>query len=92
MQRHLYLCCYDIRKDSIRQKICKEIKKYSGVRQYSAYECYLSIAEKNLLLKTLTVKLEEGDTLRLQHIAEIAEITALGAAEVTNNPDFTFWS
>ena len=92
MQRHLYLCCYDIHKENIRRKIRKEIKKYSGARQYSAYECYLTVAEKKWLLQTLTVQLEEGDTLRLQHISEIAKITALGAAEETNNPDFTFWS
>lgn len=92
MQRHLYLCCYDIQDENIRRKIRDQIKKYSGVRQYSAYECYLTPDEKESLLKRLTSSLEEGDTLQLQFIAKTADITALGAAEAPLNPDFTYWS
>lgn len=92
MQRHLYLCCYDIHNENIRRKIRTEIQQYSGARQYSAYECYLTIDEKSSLLQILTLKLEEGDTLRLQHISKTADITALGAAEETHDPDFIFWS
>lgn len=92
MERHLYLCCYDIHHERIRRKVRKEILKYSGLWQYSAYECFLTTAEKHSLSDALTELLEEGDTYRIQRITQFNEAITLGSAQQTNYESYVIWN
>jgi CRISPR-associated protein Cas2 len=89
IQRRLYLVCYDIADNKIRQGVHRIVRTYSSGGQKSAYECYLSISEQHTLNKLVEIQLEPDDSFVIQPIITPNEIRVLGVALRPINSSFT---
>lgn len=87
----LYVVCYDISDDRLRQRLSGRLLDF-GVRvQESVFECLLEPGQYEQMLTALErVPLAELDSLRVYRIcANCAEaIRIYGPAEVTQDPAF----
>lgn len=53
MSRTLYFVAYDVRHPTRLRKALRVLKDYASGGQKSAFECYLSVGEKNELLERI---------------------------------------
>lgn len=90
IQRRLYLCCYDITDSRARRSVLRIVATYSSGGQKSAYECYLSYAERHTLLALTSSYLDECDCLVLQPLNPSSDIKTFGIASKPVNVGFLF--
>ncbi|MFA0465428.1 hypothetical protein AB4524_00820 [Vibrio breoganii] len=90
IQRRLYLCCYDISDTQARRGVHRIVSTFASGGQKSAYECFLSIGERHLLLNLTAPFMDECDNLVLQPLNKAQSIITLGVAQRPINSGFTF--
>ena len=76
--RKLYLVCYDIADKKDRNNVRRIVKSFSSGGQKSAYECYLSSAEFNLLINLTRAHITPTDNLVIQPINEKMTVRVIG--------------
>ena len=89
--RDLYLAAYDI-VDVPRRKACLAlVKAYATSGQKSAYECFLTAAEKAALLCGVALVLnEDEDRFFLLRLDPRARVYTLGIAEEPVDPTYFY--
>lgn len=81
MQRQLFLVAYDIRQPRRLYKVHQVLKDYASGGQKSAYECYLSHAERRELLhRAIDVIDKDEDTLLVIRLVSRDAVETLGKA------------
>lgn len=91
MTRRLYLACYDIANPRRLRLALEQIKGYATGGQKSAYECWLSDAEKAELLLDMALALDENqDSFLLIGLDPRSRVQTLGVAETPSDPE-TFY-
>lgn len=81
MARTLYLVAYDVRRPSRLRKALRVLKDYASGGQKSAFECYLSAAEKQELLERISAVLDLAvDAFVLIRLTERQTTCTLGKA------------
>lgn len=71
----MYLVCYDITSDKIRNKVAKELENFGKRVQYSVFECNITqkrFKELYTKLLELTEKMEDGN-IRIYQLDQISE-------------------
>lgn len=71
----MYLICYDITKDKVRNKIFKTLEGYGQHKQFSVFECDITKKQLNTLVKKLNALLkdekpEDGGNIRIYSICD----------------------
>ena len=67
----VYVVCYDISDDKVRERIAKVLLKYGNRVQYSVFEVMLkSQSELNILLYKLRKVADENTDIRLYRLCE----------------------
>ena len=57
----MYLICYDVSNDRIRNKIFKTLEGYGKHTQFSIFECDITAKQLNVLIKQLKLLMQELD-------------------------------
>lgn len=90
IKRQLFLCCYDISDAERRDRVCSIVKSFAIGGQHSCYECFLSRAEYQMLLRMLNACSESDDSIVLQPVLSNKAIKCLGVAAPPVNLGFTY--
>ncbi len=91
MHRDLYLVAYDVRDQRRLQQTHKVVVSYATGGQKSAYECFLTEAERERLVAELREVLDlEEDRAHLVRLRRNCQVTCLGRAVPPQDPVFFF--
>ena len=90
MKAELYLCCYDIEDDKTRGQVYRTFQQYQSGGQFSAYECYLTIKQKDKLEEELNEIIDQNDTLKFQVLRNTSGVICLGQAKKSLDPSFLY--
>lgn len=92
-RRDLYLAAYDV-SDPVRlREALKVLKNYACGGQKSVFECYLTAAERRVLIDQIREVLDlVEDRFLLLQLGHGARVRALGVAVVPADPDFFYVS
>jgi CRISPR-associated protein Cas2 len=90
IKRKLFVCCYDIANTSDRRLVHRIVSSFACGGQKSAYECFLSVGEQNLLMNLTKPYCQELDSFVLQPISDAKDIIVLGIANKPVNIGFLF--
>lgn len=92
MSRKLYLAAYDVRHPRRLAKALRVVKGYASGGQKSAYECWLTAAERRALKDDMAAVLEtDVDTFALIPLAPRRPLITLGVAVAPANPAFFYF-
>lgn len=81
MQRFLYLVAYDIREPKRLRRMLLVLKDYASGGQKSAFECYLTVAERKELLSRVEQTMdEEVDAFLVIRMTDRDAVATLGIA------------
>lgn len=90
-QRGLYLAAYDVSDPKRLRAGLKIVKGYATGGQKSAYECFLSAAEKRVLLEDMSALVEQHeDSFLLIALDPRCKVHALGIAALPVDPDYFY--
>ena len=86
--RHLYLVCYDIPDDRRRHRIHALARGHASDGQRSAYECWLTPATRQCLLRDITAQLHaDTDRFALVRLDPRQTPVSLGLGKVATPID-----
>lgn len=92
MPRKLYLAAYDIRCPRRLARAVRVIKGYASGGQKSAYECWLTPAEKAALHQEMAGVIDSNeDQFALLPLEPRRPLVTLGTAEAPADPDFFYF-
>ncbi|MCG5541925.1 MULTISPECIES: CRISPR-associated endonuclease Cas2 [unclassified Halorhodospira] len=92
MPRKLYLAAYDVRSPSRLARAVRVIKGYASGGQKSAYECWLTPAERTALHQEMAEVIDpDEDQFALLPLEPRRPLVTLGAAEAPADPDFFYF-
>ncbi len=90
--RSLYIAVYDVSKPSRLRKVHQIVKAYATGGQKSAYECFLSPAERKTLFADVCGVIHEvEDRFAILRVEERAESVLRGIAIPPADPDFYYF-
>lgn len=90
-ERNLFLVCYDIQDQRVYRKVYKAVKAFAIGGQKSCFECWMTMAEKEELLKKLTSLLAENGKADIFELLPHSEKQYYGIATENNfNPFYIF--
>lgn len=90
-ERALYLAAYDVTEPDRLRRALHVVKDFATGGQKSAYECYLSAAERAELLGRMEEVLNVAeDRFALVRLAPGAGVRTLGVAVAPADPDFYY--
>ena len=89
-REHLYLFCYDVCRNSVRQRMARELEEMATRVQKSVFEGRLSQRQADALTRRLAVMLDPGDSLRVYRMAlrEAVATRVFGAGPPVEAHDF----
>ena len=91
-ERNLYVAAYDIRNPRRLRAVLRAVKAYATGGQKSAYECFLTEAERRALIDEVQAIIEhEEDTFLLLRLDRRACVHALGIASAPEDPPFFYY-
>lgn len=91
MSRQLFLVAYDIRNSRRLYRIHRILKDYASGGQRSAFECYLSAAERKELLERAGVEINSNeDTFLIIRITSPQTVKTLGKAVKPADEFYTY--
>lgn len=91
MARDLFLAAYDIRRPTRLRKMLQILKDYASGGQKSAFECYLSGAEKKELIgRVQGVMDDEEDSFFLIRLTGRNAVYTMGVAIKPIDEEFTY--
>ena len=89
--RDLYLVAYDVRHPTRLRKILKILKDFASGGQKSAFECYLTAAEKReLRQRALSVIDISEDSLLLMKLKSRTAVITMGRAVPPRDEQYTY--
>ena len=92
MARKLYLAAYDVRDPRRLAKALRVVKGYASGGQKSAYECWLTPAEKRMLhLEMANVLDLSADAFSVIPLEPRRPLVTLGVAVEPADPDFFYF-
>lgn len=81
MSRQLYLVAYDVRNPSRLRQVHKVLKEFASGGQKSAFECYLTNAERDELVERVEQCLDIAkDSLLIIRLSHRDSVSTLGIA------------
>jgi CRISPR-associated protein Cas2 len=90
-ERDLYIAAYDISSARRLRAALKLVKEYATGGQKSAYECFLTPAERRDLLRELRAVIEPiEDRVLLIRLDPRSRVHTLGIAEAPQDPPFFY--
>lgn len=90
-QRSLYIAVYDVCKPSRLRKVHRIVKNYATGGQKSAYECFLSPAERGQLFADVCAVIHRTeDRFALLRVEERAQSVLRGIAMPPVDPEFYY--
>ncbi|NLT65784.1 MAG: CRISPR-associated endonuclease Cas2 [Acidobacteria bacterium] len=90
-ERDLYIAAYDIRSPRRLRAVLKAVKGHATGGQKSAYECFLTPAERRGLLGDLDEAIEpDEDRVLLIRLDPRSRVHTLGIAEEPQDPPFFY--
>ena len=90
-ERDLYITAYDIASARRLRAALKLVKGYATGGQKSAYECFLTRAERRDLLEKLRAVIEpDEDRVLLIRLDPRSRVHTLGIAEAPQDPPFFY--
>ncbi|GAB4180371.1 MAG: CRISPR-associated endonuclease Cas2 [Rhodocyclaceae bacterium] len=90
--RDLFLASYDVADETRLRVALYLVKDYATGGQKSAYECFLSRAERITLVRDMELALDAGeDAFFLLRLDPRATVHALGIASVPEDPPFFYY-
>ncbi|WP_025324150.1 CRISPR-associated endonuclease Cas2 [Deferrisoma camini] len=91
MERDLYFVAYDVCDQRRLHQAHKVVVSYATGGQKSAYECFLTEAERERLVDELSEALDLAkDRAHLVRLRRNCRVTCLGKAVPPQDPDFFF--
>lgn len=91
MSRKLYLVAYDVCEPKRLKRMLNVLKEFASGGQKSAFECYLSDAEKRrLLMRVENVMEPQEDAFMIIKLAERAAVNTLGIAVAPLDQLYTY--
>ncbi|GIX21715.1 MAG: CRISPR-associated endoribonuclease Cas2 1 [Gammaproteobacteria bacterium] len=91
MARTLYLIAYDVRNPKRLRRVHKVLKEFATGGQKSAFECYLSDAERNELLSRVRDQMDETqDALLIVALKDRTNVIVKGIAVAPSNETLTY--
>lgn len=90
LNRCLYLIAYDVRVPNRLVAALHLTRRYATGGQKSVQECWLTEAEKGMLIADLCQVLEEEDALLVLRLDPRQTVTALGKAVAPSNPSWFY--
>lgn len=91
MSRSLFLIAYDVRNSKRLRHVHQVLKDFASGGQKSAFECYLSLAErKELLLRVAQVMDGDEDSLLLIRLGACESVELLGKAIKPLDETYTY--
>jgi CRISPR-associated protein Cas2 len=89
--RDLYIAAYDITSDQRLRAALKLVKEHATGGQKSAYECFLTVAERGDLLRRMRTVIEPSeDRFLLIRLDPRSRVYTLGIAEAPQDPPFFY--
>jgi len=89
IQRDLYLAAYDISEPGRLRAVMERIRAHATGGQKSAYECFLTAAERGHLLADIALLIEESeDRFFLLRLDPRMKVEPLGIAQPALDPPF----
>ena len=90
-KRVLYITAYDISEPARLRKVHHVVKRFATGGQKSVFECFLTPAEREVLLAGVRELLDEDrDRLALLRVEQRARPMLLGIATPASDPDFFY--
>lgn len=91
MPRKLFVVAYDVRAPKRLSKALKIVRGFASGGQKSAYECWLSAADRSELKALLSHALNlDDDSVALIPLSPRARVSALGIAEAPEDPSYFY--
>ena len=92
MQRFLFIAAYDIREPRRLAKVLAVIKGYASGGQKSAYECWITLRERQQMTREVAEVMDQTeDSFALIPLHIRKPVAALGAAVEPADPDFYYF-
>jgi CRISPR-associated protein Cas2 len=89
--RDLYIAAYDVASQRRLRTVLNLIKRYATGGQKSAYECFLTPAERRNLLSELRSAIQpDEDRVLLIRLDPRSRVHTLGIAEAPHDPPFCY--
>ena len=90
-RRELYIAAYDIANPKRSRQVRRTITKYASGGQRSVFECYLTPAERRVLLvRVRSLISEKEDRFALLRVEERTKPLLLGTATPPVDPDIRY--
>jgi len=90
-QRTLHIAAYDISDDGRLRDALKVLKGYASGRQKSVFECFLTAAERNTLLRRVRDVIDPSeDRFVLLRLEPRGRFRVLGRAVMPTDPPFFY--
>jgi len=90
-QRHLFIAAYDVASPKRLRRVHKVVKQYATGGQKSAFECFLTVSERSMLISDVRQQMDESeDRFALLRVEERTEPLLFGRAEQPSDPDFYY--
>jgi len=87
----LYVVCYDISEDRLRDRVSNALLDYGTRIQESVFECSLDVSDFRRMLQHLSlIPIEETDKVRIYRLCSpcVEAMQIYGPGELTRDPDF----
>jgi len=92
-KRDLYLAAYDVSNPRRLREALKVLKNYACGGQKSVFECFLTAAERRVLVGEVEAVLDLAeDRFMLLQLGRGARVRALGVAVLPDDPDYYYVS
>lgn len=88
MKRILYLACYDIVSPRRLVKCLNLLRSYASGKQYSCFECYLSLQEQKEMMQKVNELTTNEDAFALIKLNRSKTIHTLGQGETPQDELF----
>lgn len=88
MSRTLYLACYDVASPRRLRQCLKVLKGYASGRQYSCFECYLTLKERGQLLHEVRGITTDEDAFALIVLQRRRDVFTLGQGQAPQDESF----
>lgn len=90
-QRRLYLAAYDVRNPRRLRRACRVLKDYACGGQKSAFECFLTEAERRRMIQRVRSEIDlDEDRFLVVPLRPTGAVRCLGTAVPARDPGFVY--